>query len=125
MNGPVILLDIDGVLRPLNDHRQVAGDTHPVAPEPQASLVREIATLGEIVWASTWDTETRRHLATHLGLGVHMSVSFPVIGETEGTMTPKLSAARQWMRMRKMMDEFEWNCCPISAGRPSSSSAEL
>ncbi len=110
MNGPVILLDIDGVLSPLSVHRQDTGDTHSVVHEPQASLVREIATLGEIVWASTWDSEMRRSLATRLGLDVHMSVSFSAGKDTEGAMTPKLSAVRQWMRMRKMMDEFEWDC---------------
>ncbi|WP_129590514.1 HAD domain-containing protein [Cryobacterium aureum] len=69
----LILLDVDGVLNPrLVDQRLVLDPA-------RAELVRQLADLGSIVWATTWSPTHTFHLTRDLGLS----------SDTEGIAFPR------------------------------------
>ena len=58
----LILLDVDGVLNPRVVEQRLVLDA------PRANLVRELAGLGSVVWATTWSPTHTFHLTRSLGL---------------------------------------------------------
>ena len=73
MRTVLILLDIDGVLNP-----RVVGQFL-VLDAPRQELVRRLAELGSIVWATTWSPTHTFHLTRDLGLA----------SDTEGIAFPR------------------------------------
>lgn len=58
----LILLDVDGVLNPRVDNQRLVLDL------PRAKLVRQLAELGSIAWATTWSPTHTFHLTKDLGI---------------------------------------------------------
>ncbi len=69
----LILLDVDGVLNPRVVNQRLKLDP------PRAELIRQLAELGSIVWATTWSPTHTFHLTKDLGLSA----------ETEGIAFPR------------------------------------
>ncbi|SDO36056.1 hypothetical protein SAMN05216368_11610 [Cryobacterium flavum] len=69
----LILLDVDGVLNPRVVNQRLVLDP------PRAELVRRLAKLGSIVWATTWSPTHTFHLTRDLGLS----------SDTEGIAFPR------------------------------------
>jgi hypothetical protein len=69
----LILLDVDGVLNPRVVNQRLELDA------PRQELVRRLATLGSIVWATTWSPTHTFHLTRDLGLA----------SDTEGITFPR------------------------------------
>ncbi|WP_104081623.1 HAD domain-containing protein [Cryobacterium sp. Y11] len=68
----LILLDVDGVLNPRVVNQRLMLDA------PRALLVRQLAALGSIVWATTWSPTHTFHLTKDLGLSSHTAgIAFP------------------------------------------------
>ncbi|QHC59783.1 HAD domain-containing protein [Rathayibacter sp. VKM Ac-2760] len=64
----LILLDVDGVLNPSVSSDRAAG-SHRLMLEPEREeLVRRLAAVGTIVWATTWPPKLTSVLADDLGL---------------------------------------------------------
>ncbi|MBF4461574.1 MULTISPECIES: HAD domain-containing protein [unclassified Rathayibacter] len=64
----LILLDVDGVLNPtVTSDRSLGGHRLRLDPD-RAELVRRLAALGTIVWATTWPPKLTSVLADDLGL---------------------------------------------------------
>lgn len=64
----LILLDVDGVLNPtVTSDRSAGGHRLGLEPEREA-LVRRLAAIGTVVWATTWPPKLTSVLADDLGL---------------------------------------------------------
>lgn len=64
----LILLDVDGVLNPSVTSDRAAG-SHRLELDPdREALVRRLAAIGTIVWATTWPPKLTSVLAADLGL---------------------------------------------------------
>jgi len=91
----LILLDVDGVLNPRLVNQRLALDP------AREQLVRTLAELGSVVWATTWSPTHTFHLTRDLGLprdtegiafprDLHVDVRAPA-------PTPKLHWVERWL----------------------------
>jgi hypothetical protein len=103
----VIFLDIDGVLNPRVHWGGISGLSGPTLglAESHLALVRELSTLGQVVWASTWPMEQTARLVTVIGLPPDTpSVNFTQRrAESSQMLTPtwKLPFLEQWLRRQE------------------------
>ena len=99
----VVLLDVDGVLNPLR-----RGDTLALE-SPRADLVRDLASFGEIVWATTWASTFIWRLGRDLGLSSDTrSIAFPDPIDANPELpapTPKLYWVSRWLLRSFEADE--------------------
>jgi hypothetical protein len=91
----VVLLDVNGVLNP----RMVAGRLQ--LDEARAVLVRELAALGRVVWATTWPPPFTAQLEGAVGMpGDTRAIDFSVPDDRQGDYageTGKLPKVRRWL----------------------------
>lgn len=101
----LVLLDVDGVLNP----RLAAGRLH-VSPE-RAALVRELAELGRLVWATTYPSVLAHDLGESIGLAERAdAIAFPAELDADPhrpAPTPKLHWVRRWLG-RQHYDRAVW-----------------
>ena len=96
---PLIFLDIDGVLNPGVTH-DARGARLVLSPE-RVGLVRELAAVARIVWASTVDSALTLQLTEQIDLPadtqrVRFANDLPVHPDFPGT-TPKLQSIARWL----------------------------
>lgn len=101
----LILLDVDGVLNP----RLAAGRLQ-VEPE-RAELVRELAALGRLVWATTYPSVLAHDMGEGIGLTERAdAIAFPAELDADPRRpapTPKLHWVRRWLA-RQEYDRAVW-----------------
>ena len=98
----LIILDIDGVLNP------VMGEDHSLEIESwRAELVRTLATLGQIVWGSSWAAEQLRLLSSAIKIPPARSIRFEPNPDHRAA-TPKLAAVRYWVQRRELYEDLTW-----------------
>ncbi|KFF60250.1 hypothetical protein JF66_05745 [Cryobacterium sp. MLB-32] len=91
----LILLDVDGVLNPRLDNQRLALDP------ARENLVRGLAELGSVVWATTWSPTHTFHLTKDLGLPAETEgIAFPRdmhVDVRSPAPTPKLHWVGRWL----------------------------
>ena len=103
----LILLDVDGVLNP-----RVVGQRL-VLDAPRQELVRRLAELGSIVWATTWSPTHTFHLTRDLGLAADTEgIAFPRNLHADPSApapTAKLHWVARWLaRQEPQPDAVIW-----------------
>lgn len=91
----LILLDVDGVLNPRMDGEALELES------VRAALVRELASLGRVVWATTWPGTQTWPLTLDLSLPSDTaSIPFPTPMQADPAnpaSTPKLHLVNRWL----------------------------
>lgn len=107
---PIILLDVDGVLNPVEG----AGDggdrpTLTISPE-KVALVRRLADLGKIAWVSTWPADLSAGLELQLQLQVEpLRVVMVLRPDDDDQATPKLRSVARWLARMDALGEADWD----------------
>jgi hypothetical protein len=101
----LILLDVDGVLNP----RLAAGRLQ--VPAERAALVRELAALGRLVWATTYPAVLVHQMAEGIGLDEQAeAIAFPADLDADPrhpAPTPKLHWVQRWLS-RQQFSAVAW-----------------
>lgn len=105
----VILLDVDGVLNPrvIQDPSAMENHHRLVITPTRAQVVRDLASLGTIVWATTWDRTSLQQLSADLGVDIRGSV--PMTRLDSGRPTPKLPAVQRWITRMEATGDLAWD----------------
>ncbi|WP_368800845.1 HAD domain-containing protein [Kocuria oxytropis] len=105
----VILLDVDGVLNPkVVRDPSATGNTHRLVLSPsRAEVVRDLGSLGPIVWATTWERGALHQLSTDLG--INMAGHVPMTRLDPDRRTPKLPAVQRWISRMQATGDLTWD----------------
>lgn len=91
----LVLLDVDGVLNPAIQLDRVTLDVG------RSRLVQDLALIGRIVWATTWETSKTLALGRELNLPVDtLSIAFPCpihLNPHNPAASPKLHWVTRWL----------------------------
>ena len=93
----VVLLDVDGVVNPLSRRGGTAKRMH--FDGAVGDRLRRLASIAEVVWATTWDETTRRTITTTFGLPAFRSASAedPFVRP----LSPNLPAVAAWLTVHE------------------------
>ncbi|WP_035803360.1 HAD domain-containing protein [Kitasatospora mediocidica] len=104
MSKPLLYLDVDGVLNPVEPHPVTDFDAHSVLDfrvllSPRhGDWLRELEQVYELCWATTWEEDANTHLAPLLGLPPLPVVRFagyrPQAGDPRVRLMELLSGAK-------------------------------
>jgi hypothetical protein len=131
---PLLLVDVDGVLNPLATAHPGAGyQRHEILGYPlwltceHGAWLDELATVFELMWATTWEHDANRFIAPAVGLAARL----PVIEFREGRMTAdgiwkrpaveRATAGRPfaWVDDDFGPSDFAWAARRTAAGAPT------
>lgn len=101
-----MLLDVDGVLNPRATFSPELQRTVLALDDSRLKLVRRLASIAEIAWASTWAASTLRGLGDDIGLREQRIATCSPPGPGA---TPKLAPVSGWLRRQMLSDEVTWN----------------
>lgn len=91
----LVLLDVDGVI----NARVRPGDRgrpEVAVPEGMPLLVRRLASVATVHWATTWTPEVVSEISRAVGLPM-ATPAVPMLRSTPGAQTPKLASTRRWL----------------------------
>ncbi|WP_354638888.1 HAD domain-containing protein [Kitasatospora camelliae] len=125
MTRPLLFLDADGVLNPLDPHPDAGFTAHTVLgyrvllADRHADWLNELAGTYDLVWATTWEEEANLHLAPLLGLPELPVVRFNgYVAQPDDPKVPlmELLSARKWAPLLRYARgrPFAWvdDCIP-------------
>jgi len=99
---PAVLLDVDGVLNPLSVscpagfiELRLAGYDVQLNPALHTPMLRQLAQVGELVWATTWEHDANAFISGRYGLPADLDV-IEIAGADATAPTWKLADIAAW-----------------------------
>ncbi|WP_371495451.1 HAD domain-containing protein [Kitasatospora sp. NBC_00374] len=119
MTGPLLFIDVDGVLNPACPHPDTEFDSHHLLGHTvllsgrHGAWLRELAAGYQLVWATTWEEHANLHLPPLLGLPQLPVVTFTgYVPQPDDPKVPLLDvfSARKWAPIVRYADgrPFAW-----------------
>ncbi len=102
MTRPVLLLDLDGVLNPFAaqrcpdgyaEHEFFPGESPARYRRADGSWIRDLASVGDVWWATGWGADANRLYAPMLGIQPLPVVRFPPVPFPPEAKIPAIAAA--------------------------------